>query len=838
MSFLLHIFTPWCWRMAWRDSRRARARLLFFSLSIMAGIAALVTIGSLRDSLLQALDNEARALLGADLYCHAKKPFSPKAEELLTATGAIIQRESAYTTMARSGENVRLVQARAVDPRFPFFGKPETQPPDAWARCLSGEGFVADPALAEHLAIQPGSRIKIGELELPLLGTLIKPPPQVSMMTAFAPEMFFARALAPQTKLDGPLGFNWHRAWLLFPDGTNVDRIVDRTLKNPLRAEGINTETVNARKRTAAQVLERVYSFLSLTAFIALVLGGLGIASAIHVHVSGRLPVVATLRCMGCTPARALAVYVLQGMWLGLAGATGGVLIGTAAVAAAPAVLRSILPVEIQTRVPAGIVIQSLIFGFVLCLSFSLLPLLKVRRVSPAAAVRAHISGGGRWWRDPLAWLALPLAAGALIWLSVLLSPADNPRVGPLFCAALGVALLLLAAVARLIMWSARKTVRPWWPFTLRQGLAGLHRPRNQTMLFLLSVGTAVSLVLTTLITESLLTTWLRSGQTGIQENFFVLDLKPEQRAPARATLESGGAKVTTEAPVTRVSLRSLKGQSVEDMSEKKRGQRPSGWALTHVYRASWDPDAPLVMPETEHRLSLEKSLAENLKLKPGDSLTLDAAGTTLQCTVAELHEISWERLFSNFPIIFRSGQPAGIPSSWATGAQITDAVMGARLQKQLSTQLPGTTIFDIAAMTAVIGDMIERGSWLIHSLSLLTVFTGLIILAAVLLAGRRDRVEESVLLRTLGASRRQIRRILIWEYLLLGLFASATGALLSLGAGWLLATGVFKVPYTAWHWPLAAAIALVCGTTALLGMALSRGVARHPPLTILRAEG
>ncbi len=824
--------------MAWRDSRRTRARLLFFSISIMAGIAALVTIGSLRDSLLQALDNEARALLGADLYCHAKKPFSPKAEALLALPGAKIQRESAYTTMARSGESVRLVQARAVDPEFPFFGKPATQPEEAWTRCLAGEGFVADPALAEHLRIQQGAMIKIGNLELPLLGTLVKPPPQVSLLTAFAPEMFFARALAPRTKLDGPLPFNFYRAWVLFPDGTNVDKVVDKSLKNPLRAEGVNTETVGARKRTATQVLERVYSFLSLTAFIALVLGGLGIASAIHVHVSSRLPVVATLRCMGCTPARALAVYVLQGMWLGLAGSTGGVLLGTAVVAMAPVVLKKILPVEIATFVPAGIILQSLAFGFVLCLSFSLLPLLRVRRVSPMAAVRAQVSGGGKLWRDPLAWLAVPMAAGALFWLSVLLSPADNRWVGPRFCMALAGALLLLAGVAKLVMWLARKIARPWWPFTLRQGLAGLYRPRNQTQLFLLSVGTAVSLVLTTLIAESLLTNWLRSGQIGIQENFFVLDLKPEQRAAARAALESGGAKVSTEAPVTRVSLKTVRGTSVEELSGKKRGQRPDGWMLTHVYRASWAADA-LPTPAAEgHRISLEKGIAENLKVKPGDRLTLDAAGTLLNCTVEAIHEISWERLFSNFPIIFSSGQPAGIPSSWAAGAQVTDAAMGARLQKNLSAAIPGATIFDIAAMTAVIGDLIERGSWLIHSLSLLTVFTGLIILVAVLLAGRRDRVEESVLLRTLGASRSQIRRILVWEYVLLGLFASVTGALLSLGAGWLLASGVFKVPYTLWHWPLAAAIVFVCGVTALLGMFLSRGVAKYPPLTILRAEG
>lgn len=840
MSFLVHLFSPWCWRMAWRDSRRARGRLLMFSFSIMAGIAALVTVGSLRDSLLQALDNEARAMLGADVYLHAERPLTDKAEDIIRGLGCQVQRETAFTTMARAtqSQQARLVQARGVDSGFPFFGRPVTEPPDAWERCLAGDGFVIDPALAEHLAARPGDHVSIGELELPLLGTLTKPPPQVSLMGAFAPELFFARNLVPQAALDATAAGTFHRAWLLFPDGSDVDRKFDSSLRKSLRTEGLSSETVSARKKTVSQVLEMVYSFLSLMAFIALVLGGLGVASAIHVHAVERLPVVATLRCLGCTPGRAMAVYVIQGLWLGFAGASGGVLLGSAAVQAAPYVLGKILPVEVETHVSMVMAAQALAFGFLLCVSFALLPLLCVRRVPALAAVRAPVTGGASLWRDPLTWLLLPVVAGSLVWLAVTLSPPDAPGIGLGFCAALAMGLLLLALVARIIMAVARRVVRPWWPFTLRQGLAGLCRPRNQTLLFLLSVGTGVALVLATLLSQSMLIRYLSSQQLRGKSNFFVINVKPEQRTAVADTLRAGGAEFIGEAPIAMFSLLRVRAKSLDELQNKKEKSRLPGWFLTHVYRASWDPKLPPAASGAVLSVSMEKNLAGTLKVKVGDKITFMNGRLEMECLVNQLHEATWERMLENFPILIKEHAPPATSVTWAAGARIKDPVQGARLQHDLTAAVPGVTIFDVAAMTEVLEDIMDRGAWLVRSLSLLTVFTGLVIVVAVLLAGRRDRVEESVLLRTLGASRSQIRRILVWEYLLLGLFAALTGALLSMGFAWLLAAKVFHIPFDTWYWPLAAATGLVCLLTAGLGMMLSRGVASHPPLTILRGDG
>ena len=825
--------------MAWRDSRRSRLRLLLFSASIMAGIAALVLVGSLRDSLLHALEGEARAMLGADAYLHAKRPVSEKAEELLRTLPCQVLRETALTAMARvtGREDAKLVQARAVEEGWPFFGKPTTEPANAWARCLAGEGFVVDAVLQDTLALREGERLKLGELELPVLGVLRRPPPQVTLMGAVAPEMFFAYRLVPQAAIHEDNAGAFHRRWLLFPDGYDVENDFADKLKKPLRTEGLNIETVAQRKRTIEWVLNTVNSFLSLMAFIALVLGGLGVASAIHVHATERLPVVATLRCLGCTADRALAIYVIQGIWLGLAGSAGGVLAGAAAVHGAAALLQSVVPVPVEAQVSLTIAAQALVFGFLLCVSFALLPLLRVRRVPALAAVRAQIPGGASGWRHPITWGVLLIVTAALVWLAVALSPPGQWFVGVGFCAALAVGILLLAGMARLIMWAARKIVRPAWPFTLRMGLAGLHRPRNQTMLFLLSVGTGVAMVLSTLLTESMLTRYLSSWDVRMKANFFAINITPAQRETAATAITRAGAELMGQAPVAIFSLQSINGKSLDQLQDQKGKKRIAGWFLTHIYRVSWDPSLPPAEGKAPISISLEKSLAETFNVERGAHLSFNHGGRTIECVVHELHEADIAKMLDNFPVLIKDRVPPDLTVTYAAAVHIENAAHGARVQRALTAALPNVTIFDIASISVIVEKMIERGAGVIHWLSLLTVFTGLVIVAAVLAAGRRDRVEESVLLRTMGASRGQIRRILVTEYLLLGLFAALTGALLSLGFAWLLSWKVFQIPFATWQWPLAAAVVLVCALTAALGMLLSRGVASHPPLAVLRGE-
>ncbi len=839
--------------MAWRDSRRGRWRMLGFSLSVMVGIAALVASGSLRKSLLDAVEREARALLGADIYLHSKRPFSKEAEKLLAGIPARVQRETALTIMASapgSGDS-RLVQARGVDPGFPFYGAPVTDPPDAWKRCLAGEGFVVDPALIEALRSKPGDVIRLGKLEKPLLGTLVKAPPQVSALGVFAPELFLARKLVAATELVGGNDFTFHRAWLQVPAALDVEAHVVKRLKRPLNSAAVSMETVAARKKTIGAVLGALYSFVSLMAFIALALGGLGIASAMRVHARERLPRVATLRCLGATAGQALAVYVAQGTMLGLAGSAGGVLLGLAIQAGAPLLLNRVLPFQLEPGIPWGVAASAMGFGFLICVSFALLPLLSVRRVPALAAVRAKVEGAPGGWRDPLAWVIGVVLVGALTKLAMTLSPPDAPKAGIAFTAGLGGGLLVLALVARLTMWAVRRAVRPWWPFPLRQGLAGLYRPGNQTSLFLLSGGLVTALVLSTLLTQHLLLEKFNSRTLLGKANFYAIDVKSDQRAAVGTKLKALDAPPVDEAPMILTTISEVNGKSQTELREGAENRRRApNWILNNVYRATWreapgegeevidgrwvarhdDPDKPVPV-------SLEEGLAKRLRVKTGDRITLNAGTDKLECEITSLRKVDWEEMRLNFLIVFPAGRAEKLAHTWAVSARLPTPAAGAKVQRELSAAFPNLTIFDIAAAVGILEDILAKAGVVVRGLSLVVVLTGVLILIAVVSAGRQGRTEESVLLRTMGASSGQIRRILTAEYVLLGFLASAAGAGLSTGFSWLLARYLFDVPFTAWLLPLAGAVAVVCGITAALGLLMSRGIATHPPLAILRQE-
>lgn len=842
--------------MAWRDSRRGRMRLLWFSFSIMIGIAALVAMGAVRQSLLDAVEREARALLGADVYLNARKPLTPKAEDLVARVPARVLRETALTVMAVSPAtgNSKLVQARGVEPGFPFYGAPVTDPPEAWAKCLAGEGFVVDPALTEALQVKTGDTIKLGDVELPLLGVLLKAPPQVSGLGVFAPELFMARPLAAKTGLTGGNDFTFHRLWLQVPPKLNVERHVVERLRRPLNAEGVQMETVAGRKRTIGAVLEVLYSFVSLIAFIAVALGGLGVAGAMRVHAQERLPRVATLRCLGAPAGKALAVYVAQGILLGLAGAAGGVVVGLAAQYVAPLVLNRVLPLRLEPGLSLGAAATALGFGFLICVSFALLPLLKVRRVPPLAAVRAQIvtPRGGGFWRDPLAWGILLILAAAMTALAVSLSPPQARLTGVGFTAALAGGLLLLAGTAWSVTRLARKIARPWWPFVARQGLAGLYRPKNQTLLFLVAGGLGVSLVLSTVLVQDMILKRFDSRLMRGKANFYVIDVKTTQREAVREKLRELQAPPVDEAPIVLTTVVQVNGKTPSEPRDAgDRRERPSGRALSQVYRATWrenpgeseevvegewvarhEADAPGPVP-----VSLEEDAARRLRVKVGDRVTFNAGTRRLECVVTSLRKVHWEDMRLNFLIVFPAGLAESLPHTWAVSARLGSPAEGARAQRELTAAFSNLTIFDLGAAVGVIEDILDRAGRVVRWLTGLVAATGVLILLAVIMAGRRDRIEESVLLRTLGASRRQIRHILTMEYLLLGFLSALTGALLSLGFAWLLARFVFKLPFSAWWLPLGVAVAVVCGLTLLLGALLSRGVATHPPLAILRQE-
>jgi putative ABC transport system permease protein len=860
-ALLRNLGARWTWLMAWRDSRASRRKLLLFSSSIVLGIAALVAIGSFGASLERAIRDQSKALLGADLVIHTRvKPEGERAEFLGSVPGeSSLEINFASMIYFPRTEGTRLVQIRAIAGGFPFYGELETVPASAGRALKESGGALVDEALLLQFEAEVGDEIRIGKLVTRIAGKLLKVPGETMAFSTIAPRVYIRAADLDATGLLGEASLARYRTYYRLPEGVDAERLVE-DLQPDLDRHQFGVDTVAERQRDLGRSMDNLYNFLNLVGFVALLLGGVGVASAIHVHVKGKLASVAVLRCLGCSAAQTLAIYLAQGMALGLVGAVFGSALGVVVQVALPRVVGDFIPIDVTFHLAWPSILAAAGIGFGACVLFALIPLLGVRRVSPLAAIRSSYES--KRGPDPLLWLVFGLI-GAFI-LAFALTHTRRWREGLGFAVGWATAFGALWVIAQTVAVLARRFTPAWLPFVWRQGLSNLHRPNNRTTLLLLSVGLGTFLILTLHLTQHSLLQGIVGQRAEGQANAILFDIQPDQREGVAAVLEEQGLPLLDAAPIVTMRIASIKGTPVEELatnrvarsaaveSNEPRERRggPPRWILRREFRSTfsdrlrdseqlvageWIASVP---PETEViPISVEDGVAEQMNVGLGDEIVWNVQGVPIKTRVASLRTVDWRRVQPNFFVVFPTGILEEAPSFHIIVTRVEDAAQSAALQREVVRQFPNVSAIDLTLIVRTLDAIIDKIAFVVRFMALFTVLTGLLVLAGAILTGRFQWMQESVLLRTLGASRRQIRQILLAEYLALGGLAAFTGIGLSLGATWALAKFVFKTDFSAEPLTLLGAFVIVCLLTTITGMAASRGVENHPPLEVLRRE-
>lgn len=833
--------------MAWRDSRASRRRLLFFSCSIVLGIAALTAIGSLGANLERALEKLAKGLLGADLVIGSRHAFTADEEKLFAGIGGEQSREVSFPSMIHfvNPAGARLVQVRALDGRFPFYGALETDPPAAAEAFRRGGGALVEQSLLTQFNARVGDVIKLGELTTRVAGSLLKVPGETVLFATIAPRVYLPMSDLPRTGLLREGSLARHRVAFKLPETIDARRLV-KDLKPTLDEHRLTHNTVEDRQRDLGRSMDNLYSYLNLVGFIALLLGGVGVASAIHVHVKQKLGTVAVLRCLGGSIAQTFAVYVAQGMAVGWFGAVLGAVLGIAIQTVLPRVLADLIPFEIEIHTSWWAVARAMSIGFFICLLFALLPLLAVRRVSPLAAIRVS-AGSPSGGRDPWTWIvAGALAAGVL---GFALTQGRDWRVGLGFAGGLALVFALLAATAKGLIVATRRFTPANAPFTVRQGLANLHRPNNRTLLLLLSLGLGTFLMSSLyLVQQTLLAQLISSGQND-QPNAILFDIQSDQREGVSNLVHSLKLPILDEAPIVTMRLNSLKGRAVESILTNRNSGIPN-WTLRREYRCTYSDRLrdsekliagtwPPVTSGTEViPISVEDGIAKELQIGLGDEIIWDVQGVPMRTLVTSLREVDWRRVQPNFFVVFPPGALEDAPSMHVLVTRVNSSEESAQLQREVATEFPNVSAIDLTLILRTLDTILEQIAFVVRFMAMFTVATGLLVLVGALVTGRFQRVQESILLRTLGASRRQIFRVLFVEYVALGVLSALTGGLLATGAAWAISVFVFQASFAPTVTPLLVALVAVPALTVVTGFLMNRGVMNHPPLAILRSEG
>ncbi len=854
------LLDPWVWRMAWRDSRRSRGRLLVFSTALTLGVAALVAIGSLGWNLQRAIHEQARTLVGADIIFEGTEPLDADTENIVATLGGTARadeiRLASMSTFPKTGGS-RLTQVRAIAGGYPFYGKIETDPPGAAQAFADGRGALVEGSLMLQYGEKPGDLISIGGKSLPILGTVTKLPGEASAFASIAPRVLIPRDALPASLLvRGSLVR--YLTYLKLPPGTDVQKRIAPHDKE-FHARHLEIDTVAHRETQLGRVFTDVNHFLNLVSFIALLLGGIGVASAIHAHLKTKLRTVAVLRCLGASSRQTLAIYLIQALALGLVGALTGAVVGIGLQGLAPLFLNGIVPVDVRFGISWLAVAEGVGIGFLTCALFTLLPLLPVRRTPPLLAIRAAFepSQDTDQSPDPWRWLAMGLLVAALLlfpWLQ-----SRDPKLGFGFSGALFVSFGLLALTAYGLMTAARRYFPASWPFEWRQGLANLYRPNNRTLVLVFTLGLSTFLLLGMYLTKDiLLRQFATKENAATQPNLVFFDIQTDQKDAVAAAVRAEGLPVMGMVPTITMRLASVGNQSVDELAKQKdaKGEKAiPAWRLRHEYRSTYrdklnDSEKILAGTFTGHAapgegldaahpvpVSVEEDMAKELHVKVGDTLGFDVQGIPFAAKIGSIRKVDWSRFEPNFFVVFPTGVLEAAPTFNVMVTRAPDATASGKAQADIVKQFPTVSAIDLSLIVATIKGIVDKATTAVRLLSLFTVGTGLLVLAAAIITGRYERVKEGVLLRTLGASRKQIFRVLTVEYFCLGSLSALTGIILAAAGNWALAVFVFKLPWAPSPVAMVACWFIVAGLTVAIGLLASRGVCDHPPLEILRAE-
>ncbi|MEJ6643202.1 MAG: ABC transporter permease [Akkermansiaceae bacterium] len=824
--------------MAWRDSRSQRLRLVIFSLAIVSGIAALTAIHSLKASVERGIASEAKALLGSDLRVSSRRKISSEDAGRLSAMASRVSREVSFPSMMRflPDGGARLMQVRGIDGAYPFYGEVETRPESAWTQMQEDGGVLLEPAMLDQFGAEIGDEVELGGIRLKILGVVEKPAPRGNRFSGFAPEAYVRLGDVERSGLltqNSMAGYQLHLEILGVVEG---DELKDR-VREDFPDSQWRLETPEDRRENLGNALDNSQRFLGLIALASLALGAIGVAGAVHAHVTRRIQTIAILRCLGCPGHLAFGIYFAQAMALGLLGALLGAGLGIAMQMGLLMALGDELPISVSPSPEWRIAVHTTAMGFAVCCAFALLPLMRIREISPAVTLRGGGSLNGGAWRT------LPVY-GLLGALLVMVAHANDPswKRALAMVGGLAVAFLVLVGVARGLMAVTRRVVGKRWPYLIRQGVSNLHRPGNQTLLFLLSMGLGTFLLVTILSAGKLLNDRLSIQQSEDSPNLYLIDVQPDQIAGVEKILKTEGLPVLESTPMVTMRIQAIGGVDVSEVKGVPRwvGRRE----FRSTYRDTLNFTEELIAGElaTERAdpngvvpLSLEEKIANDMKVAIGDEITMDVQGISIRTRVTSIRRVDWSRFNLNFFMVFPPGVLEDAPGFNVVTTRTPTPEASGELQREMAGKFANVTAIDLTQILEGVRDILGKISTVITILAGFTVLAGLPILIGTLLNGRDVRLKESVLLRTLGASAKQVRIILVIEYAALGILSALTGVLLAVAANASLAIFVFKAS----PWPDATlhltAVGTVTAISVLGGLALSRGVCHHPPLEILR---
>jgi len=839
----------WILKMALRDSRKNKSRLLLFISSIVLGIASMVAISSFSDNLKKDIDQQAAALIGADLVVDSRKELSENGQHLIDSIKGVSSasaEEKSFASMAlfeKSGGN-RLVQIRALGGNFPFYGKLETVPESAESSFRTGKSALVDKTLMLQFNAEVGDQVVIGTEKFTIAGILTNAPGQSGISSAVAPAIFIPLEYLDSTGLlqkGSRVNYNFYYQ---FPKTTDVDNILEK-LDAHFEEEGLDGETIQMRKESTGRSFDDLTGFLSLVGFVALLLGCIGVSSAIQIYIREKLNSIAILRCLGVSSRQAFLIFLIQVAGIGLIGSVLGAAFGVLIQQLLPIILQDLLPVAVSNDLSVIAIVKGIALGVFISILFALLPLIGIHTISPLNTLRlSYEENDGR--KNKFRTLVYGLIV--LFILVFARMQLENWFQTLAFTMGVLVGFLILYGVSILLVKLVKRYFPHSWSYLWRQGLSNLYRPNNQTVIMVMAIGLGTAFIATLFFVKALLISQLSFSAGSNQPNMVLFDIQSSQKQEVLNLVKKENLPIIQEVPIVTVQLETINGYNeaaVKKDSTLGLSNRSFGRELRVTYRDSIISSEKITDgvwigergDGDTARVSLEKDYAQRAGLKIGDRLVYNVQGLMVPAIVGSFREVDWNRVQTNFRVVFPKGVIDEAPQFHVIMTRTPDSEISAAFQLAVVQQFPTVSIIDLNLILSILDEILNKISFVIQFMAALSILTGIIVLVASIMISKYQRVRESVLLRTMGASRKQILTIAAMEYLFLGTLAASTGIIIALLSSWALAIFSFELPFVP---DILLIIGLFIGVSALtvvIGIFNSTALLNRTPLEVLRKE-
>lgn len=838
----------------WRDFKSAPGKFAFVVLSVAVGVAALVGVRGFSQSFRRTLTVESRALMGGDLSARIFHPPTADEQQKVNALDAQLGAQSTWTLETISMASAPpdpvplLVTLKAVDPaQYPYYGSAVLDPAMPLTQALSGDSVVVAEEFLIRLNAHVGGTLKLGGHMFRIAAVLRQEPDRMSAGAGMGPRVLISRAALTRIALLGEGSRASQRLLLKLP--ASADPIAVRKQLETILPDA---QVMDFKEGNPAlsDGLDRATAILSLICLVAMVLGAIGVAMAMHAHLEQRMDMLAILKAVGARSSDLLRIFLLQTLALGLAGGMVGVAAGGGVMLAMPAVFGNLLPVHTAFAFPWSSAAAGLGTGLLTTLLFCLPPLLDVRAVRPILVLRRLVESGpatargwiARWWGRRLQLGIALLVVAALAGIAWAL--ADSAMVGGVFAAVFSAALLVLVALAavalRVLRWLLDR-VRLRLPSSLRHGLANLYRPGNQSAAVLAALGTGVMLILAVYLTQGTLLHALRDVASPNLPNVFLIDMTTDEVEGVRTFFakQPGVTGPLELLPVVSARFVTLNGKTLDQLKQQHFPRRmlenaelswsdklPEG---TRLVQGAWwsSPDAP--------QIAVSEGAAMRLGLGLGSAVQIQIGERVVTLKVAALYRGDGEHVSARVEFELPSALLKDQPATWYGGAHVSTSQIAA-MERGLFALYPTVTVINLADMLDRIETVVDQITMVVRFLAGFSILAGLMILASSIASARFRRMREAVVLKTLGATRMRIVRTFSVEFSVLGLLAGGVGVVFANVLTRLIADRL-KLPF---HVDWIATLVSLAGTALLAvatGWIASYRILGLRPLQVLREE-